>query len=117
MGPSELCLAPLCHLLYGEEQRHCVVLELDVGRLGAGHLDLPHHEPACHDEDVHDVGGALDVEGVHVVVSVDDVGQGVDIKGFFESSGNEAAGGCLCPAFGRPLLFRTGSTSMLNFFS
>ena len=74
-----------CHLLYWEEQGHGVVLQLDVGRLGAGHLDLPHHEPACHNEDVHDVG-ILNVEGVRVVVGVYDVGQGLDVEGLLESS-------------------------------
>ena len=53
-------------LLNREEQGDRVVLELDVGRLGTGHLDLPHHEPTRHDEDVHDVGGVRDVKGVHV---------------------------------------------------
>ena len=37
----------------------------------SGSGDLPHHEPTRHDEDVHDVGGVRDVEGVHVVVGVD----------------------------------------------
>ena len=56
-----------------------------VRRLGACHLNLPHHEPARHNEDVRDMGGVGDVEGVHDVVV------GVDVKGLLELG--EASGG------------------------
>ena len=42
---GEFWLPSLCHLLDREQQGDRVVLELNVRRLGTGHLDLPHHEP------------------------------------------------------------------------
>ena len=69
---------------------------------GTCHLNLPHHEPARHNEDVRDVGGVGDVKAVHVVVDVDHCRQGVDVEEVLESSGHQTTCGRLVEASGRP---------------
>ena len=52
----------------------------DVAPHDTGHLNLPHPEPARHNQDVRDMGGVGDVKAVHVVVDVDHFDQGVDVE-------------------------------------
>ena len=77
-------------------------------------ISICHHEPAGHNQDVRHVGDVLDVEGVHVMVRVDHVGQGVDVERLLEASGDESAGGRFGEALGHAR--RIGSTSMPNSF-